>query len=172
VTAVIRLIAPAPGSDATEDLRLQSRFARTFLHQPATARVTAATVDGSASGACVMVLGQSDKLSVGVAELGRDTAVSLAPCDLDNASREAGSTELLGSASLSARNIFLSGGYTLAAGAVMTASRYLATHTSPVADPYSRLEIPSFSGCTRTHTGCTGKEQKPFRQASVAVGSR
>jgi hypothetical protein len=49
---------------------------------------------------------------------------------------------LLGSASLGARNIFLSGGYTLAAGAVMTASRYLATHTSPVADPYSRLEIP------------------------------
>ena len=76
-----------------------------------------------------MVLGQSDKLSVGVA----------------------GSTELLGSASLGARNIFLLGGYTLAAGAVMTASRYLATHTSPVADPYSRLEIPSFPGCTRTH---------------------
>ena len=120
VTAVIRLIAPAPGSDAAQDLRLQSRFARTFLRRPATARVTAATVDGSSSGTCVIVLGQSDKLSVGVA----------------------GSTELLGSASLGARNIFLLGGYTLAAGAVMTASRYLATHTSPVADPYSRLEIP------------------------------
>ena len=142
VTAVIRLIAPAPGSDAAQDLRLQSRFARTFLRRPATARVTAATVDGSSSGTCVMVLGKSDKLSVGVAELGRGTVVSLAPCDLDNASREAGSTELLGSASLGARNIFLLGGYTLAAGAVMTASRYLATHTSPVADPYSRLEIP------------------------------
>jgi hypothetical protein len=119
-----------------------------------------------------MVLGQSDKLSVGVAELGRDTVVSLAPCDLDNDSREAGSTELLGSASLGARNIFLSGGYTLAAGVVMTASRYLATHTSPVADPYSRLEIPSFPDAREPITGCTGKEQKPFRQVSVAVGSR
>ena len=36
VTAVIRLIAPAPGSDAAQDLRLQSRFAGTFLRQPAT----------------------------------------------------------------------------------------------------------------------------------------
>ena len=32
----------------------------------------------------------------------------------------------------------------------MTASRYLTTHTSPVADPYVRLEVPSYPGCTRT----------------------
>jgi hypothetical protein len=76
VTAVIRLIAPASGFDVAQDLRLQSRFARTFLRQPATARVTAATVYGSSSGTYVMVLGKSDKLSVGVAELGRDTVSS------------------------------------------------------------------------------------------------
>jgi hypothetical protein len=57
---------------------------------------------------------------------------------------------LRGGANLSARNIFLSGGYALAAGAVMTASRYLTTHTSPVADPYARLEVPAYPGCTRT----------------------
>jgi hypothetical protein len=96
-----------------------------------------------------MVLGKDGKLSVGSGELDRDTIVSLAACDLYNASRQARSTELLGGVSLGARNIFLSGGYTLSAGAVMTASRYLTTHTSPVADPYFRLEVPSYPGCTR-----------------------
>jgi hypothetical protein len=49
------------------------------------------------------------KLSVGFGELIRDTIVSLATCDLCNASREAESTELFNGAKLSARNIFLSG---------------------------------------------------------------
>jgi hypothetical protein len=107
-------------------------------------------LEGISRNTCVMALGASDKLSVGFGELGRDTVVSLATCDLYNASREAESTELLGGARLSARNIFLSGGYALAAGAVLTASRYLTTHTSPVADPYARLEVPAYPGCTRT----------------------
>src|SRR5262249_49625984 len=71
-------------------------------------------------------------------------------CDLYNASREIGSTKLLNGAILNARNIFLSGGYELSAGSVMTASRYLATHTSSVADPYVRLELPVYRECTRT----------------------
>src|SRR5262249_25407241 len=51
---------------------------------------------------------------------------------------------------LSARNIFLSGGYTLSPGTLMTASGALATHTSPVSDPYIGLTIPGYSGCTKT----------------------
>jgi hypothetical protein len=150
VTALIGLIGPAPGADPAHDLRLQSRFSRTLLRQPPIARIAAVTGEGSAGHTCVMVLGKNGKLSVGFGELSRDTIVSLTTCDLHNASGEAGSTELLGGASLSARNIFLSGGYTLAAGAVMTALRHLTTHASPVADPYSPLEIPSYRGCTRT----------------------
>ena len=107
-------------------------------------------LEGASRNTCVMALGKNGKLSVGLGELSRDTIVSLATCDLYNASREAESTELLGGSNLSARNIFLSGGYALAAGAIMTASRYLTTHTSPVADPYSRLEVPPYPGCTRT----------------------
>ena len=150
VTALIRLIGPAPGADPGHDLQLQSRLVRTFLRQPPVTRMDALTEQISSPGTCVMVLGKNGKLSVGFGALNRDPSVSLAGCDLRNASGEAGSTELLGGASLSARNIFLSGGYTLAAGAVMSASRSLTTHTSPVADPYSRLEVPSYPGCTRT----------------------
>ena len=100
------------------------------------------TPEGTSRNTCVMALGENGKLSVGFGELSRDTIVSLATCDLYNASREAESTQLLGGAHLSARDILLSGGYELAAGAIMTASRYLTTHTSPVADPYSGLEVP------------------------------
>ena len=150
VTARIRLTGPALAPTRVQDLRLPSRFARTFFRRPPTARVADARLEGSSRSTCVTALGDNGKLAIGVGELGRDTVVSLAGCDLHNARRENFSTELQGGASLSARNIFLSGGYTLGAGSVMSASRHLTNHTPPVADPCSRLEIPLCSGCTRT----------------------
>jgi len=147
--ALIQLIGSAPSADPAQNRRLQSRFVRTLLRQPPIARMAASAGESASRRTCVMVLGKDDKLSVGFGEASRDTIVSLVACDLYNASGEAGSTELLGGASLNARNIFLAGGYTLAAGAVMTASKYLTTHASPVADPYSRLAVPSFPECTR-----------------------
>ena len=150
VTALIRPAGPAPGADLAQDLWRPSRLTSASLRQPRYARVTAVTLEGSSHNTCVMALGKNDKISVGYGELSPDIIVSLAACDLYNASREAASTELLGGASLSARNIFLSGGYALSAGAVMTASRYLTTYTSPVADPYAPLEVPPYRECTRT----------------------
>src|SRR5215472_5644249 len=147
--ALFRLTGLAPGAEHAQNPPQQFRFSSTFPRQLQTARVTAVVLEGSTHNACVMALGRSGKLSVGFGELSRDTLVSLAGCDLYNASRETGSTELLDGASLAARNIFLSGGYALSAGSVMTASRYLATHTSSAPDPYTRLQIPAYSGCTR-----------------------
>jgi hypothetical protein len=112
--------------------------------------VKAVTPEAPAHSACVMVLGEKGKFSVGPDERSADTVVSLVGCDLYNASRAAQSTELLGGVSLSARNIFLAGGYTLSAGSVMTASTYLTTHTAPVADPYIGLDPPTYTGCTRS----------------------
>ena len=166
VTALIRPTGPPPGTDLVQDLRLPSRFARTFFRQPPTARVADARLEGFSRSTCVMALGENGKLVVGVGELSRDTVVSLAGCDLHNASRESISTELQGGASLSARNIFLSGGYTLGAGSVMTASRHLTNHTPPVADPYSRLEIPEPA------IVWTSKKPKPFRRVSIAEESQ
>ena len=149
--ALFRLTGLAPGAGYAQNPPQQFRFSSTLPRQLETARVAAAVVlAGSTHNACVIALGKNGKLSVGYGELSRDTVVSLAACDLYNASRETGSTELLDGASLTARNIFLSGGYALSAGSVMTASRYLTTHTSPVADPYLRLEVPSHPGCTQT----------------------
>jgi hypothetical protein len=148
--ALFRVTGLAAGVEHAQNPPQQSRFSTTFPRQLQTARVTAVALEGSTHNACVMALGKDGKLSVGFGELNRDTLVSLAACDLYNASRETGSTELLDGASLTARNIFLSSGYALSAGSVMTASRYLTTHTSPVADPYVRLEVPSHPGCTRT----------------------
>jgi hypothetical protein len=148
--ALLRLTGLAPGAEHTQNPPRQSRFSSTLPRQLQTARVTAVVPEGSTRNTCVMALGRNGKLSVGFGEPSHNTIVSLTACDLYNASRETGSTELLEGASLTARNIFLSGGYALSAGSVMTASRYLTTHTSPVADPYLRLEVPSYPGCTRT----------------------
>jgi hypothetical protein len=116
-------------------------------------RVAAVALEDSPRNTFVMALGKNEKMSVGFGELSRDTIVSLAACNLHNAAREAESIELLDGASLSARSISLSGGYAPAAGAIMIASRYLTTHTSPVADPYSCLEVPPISDAREPATG-------------------
>ncbi len=150
VMTLARLTGIAPGAEPTQNPPQQSRLSGLLPRQLQTAGVTAVMLEGSTHKTCVMALGKNGKLSVGFGERSRNTLVSLTTCDLYNASRETGSTEFLEGASLNARNIFLSGGYALSAGSVMTASRYLTTHASPVADPYVRLEVPSYPGCTRT----------------------
>ena len=150
VIALARLTGFGPGAELAQNPLHQSRVFGTLPRQLQTARVAAATLEGSSRYTCVMALGKNGKLSIGFRERRRDVAVSLTACDLYNASRETGSTELLDGASLSARNIFLSGGYALSSGSVMTASSNLATRVSAAADPYARLEVPAYTGCTRT----------------------
>jgi hypothetical protein len=149
--ALVRLAGFASDPVPAQDLPQAPRLTNMFLRQPPVARVNAAALEGSARGTCVMALAGNGKLSVGFEDPKRDVMVSLSACDLYNASRDANSTELVGRATLSARNIFLSGSYALSPGAIMTASRYLATHASATANPYARLNMPSYSGCTRNH---------------------
>jgi hypothetical protein len=151
VMALVRLAGFASDPAPAQDPPQASRLSNMFLRQPPTASVNAAALEGSARGTCVMALAGNGKLSVGFEDPKRDVMVSLSACDLYNASREAASTELVGRATLNARNIFLSGSYALSPGTIMTASKYLATHASPAANPYAGLDMPSYSGCMRSH---------------------
>jgi len=149
VIALIRLSVLASDTAPAQNPRHPSRSTGISFRQPPAAMLRAVALEGSSRDTCVMILGESGVSSVGSADPHREVTVSLAACDLYNEARDAASTKLVGGASLSARNIFLSGGYLLSPGAIMTASRSLATHASPAADPYTGLEMPAFSGCTR-----------------------
>lgn len=109
-----------------------------------TTRAVALSLSGSM---CVMALDKTGKTAVGSVDLTGKTTVSMPSCDVYNDSPDANSTELVGSASLSARNIFLSGGYSESGGASMTASGSLRTYTTPMPDPYAGLTMPTYSGC-------------------------
>jgi hypothetical protein len=145
--ALIRVTGFANDTSPAQDLPQASRLTN-FLRQLPGPRVTAAA-DSPTRGTCVMTLAGNGKLSVGFGDPQRDVMVSLSACDLYNASRDPHSTELVGRATLSARNIFLSGDYALEPGTIMTASKYLATHASAAVNPYARLEVPGYSECTR-----------------------
>jgi len=149
--ALNHLAGPATSIAPVKDLPQPPRLAGMILRQQPGMIVRLVALESPLGGACVMVLGNNGNLSVGSRDPHREAAVSLPGCDLYNASREARSIELVDGASLSARNIFLSGRYALAAGSLLTASRYLTTHTSPVADPYALLSVPTYSGCSRRH---------------------
>lgn len=147
VTAALAALvfAGLAGVETTKGVSPPSRFFRLSLRPPAAAIVRAVVPGGASGDMCVMALGTSGRLSVG-----EGVTVGLTNCDLYNNSHKAGSTELVGGASLSARNIFLTGGYALAPGTLMTASGALATQTSPVSDPYIDLTAPGYSGCMKT----------------------
>jgi Flp pilus assembly protein TadG len=111
----------------------------------ATARAVALSSTGSM---CVMALDTTGKTAIGSVDLTGKTNVNMPNCDLYNDSPVAASTELAGSSSLSARNIFMSGGYSEVGGATMTATGSMKTYTTAMPDPYSGLTIPSYPGCT------------------------
>jgi Flp pilus assembly protein TadG len=110
----------------------------------ATARAVALSSPGSM---CVMALDTTGKTAIGSVDLSGKTTVNMPNCDLYNDSPVAASTELAGSSSLSARNIFLSGGYSDSNGTTMSASGSMKTYTAPMPNPYGSLTIPAYSGC-------------------------
>src|SRR5260370_5648283 len=97
---------------------------------------------------CVMALDTTGKTAIGSVDLTGKTDVKMPNCDLYNDSPVAASTELAGSSSLSARNIFMSGGYSEVGGATMTATGSIKSYTTAMPDPYAGLTIPSYTGCT------------------------
>jgi hypothetical protein len=66
VMALFRLAAPASDSAPLQHPRQSSRFADAVFRQPPGVTVSAAAPGGSARGACVMALGASEKVSVGL----------------------------------------------------------------------------------------------------------
>jgi hypothetical protein len=121
---------------------------------------------------CVMALDTTGKTAIGSVDLTGHTDVNMSNCDLYNDSPVALSTELAGSSTLSARNIFLAGGYSDAGGATMSASGAMKTYTTPMPDPYSGLTIPSYTGCTSNEVKATfGDCQLPIMCMSIAAES-
>jgi Flp pilus assembly protein TadG len=146
---------PSQGSHTTDSAALEVvisqpqslMFTGLFLSTPPTVEARAVVLSATGS-MCVMALDTSGKTAIGSVDLSGKTTVNMPNCDLYNDSPVATSTVLAGSSSLSARNIFLSGGYSDAGGATMTASGSLRTYTTAMADPYAGLTIPSYPGCT------------------------
>jgi hypothetical protein len=121
----------------------------TGLFRSSSPTVQARAVAFSAPGTmCVMALDTTGKTAIGSIDLNGKATVNMPNCDLYNDSPVAASTELVGTADLSARNIFLSGGYSEAGGSTMSASGSFKTYATAMPNPYSGMTIPSYTGCT------------------------
>jgi Flp pilus assembly protein TadG len=111
--------------------------------------VKARAVANSATGSmCVMALDTSEKQAIDSVDLGGGTTVNMPNCDLYNDSPVTDSTALSGSASLTARNLFLSGGITEGNNATLSLNGSLKTYVTAMPNPYAGLTIPSYTGCS------------------------
>jgi hypothetical protein len=96
--------------------------------------------------ACVLALNAS---ASGAATAQGGTKIRLDGCSLYANSKSGSALTLGGSASLSALSVGVVGG--VSGGAAITTTQGVSTGGSPVADPYSTLAIPFFSGCNATN---------------------
>ena len=111
-----------------------------FSNLTISARAVAKQVgDGTA---CVRVLNANANWA---ATIQGGNNVNLAGCSLYANSKSGSAVSIGGSASLSALSVGVMGG--ISGGAAITTAQGVSTGGSPVADPYSTLAIPSFSGC-------------------------
>jgi Flp pilus assembly protein TadG len=92
--------------------------------------------------ACVLAL---NKNASGAALAQGSTTVNLTGCSLYDNSNNASALTVGGSAKLTALSVGVVGGISGNAGITTTAG--IQTGVSPIEDPYSKLEIPAFSGC-------------------------
>ena len=127
---------------------------------PATAHdLTARSVSlpGPPATMCAMALDEGGKLAVGSVDFTGSTKVSLTGCDLYNNSGNADSMEVTGSSSLTARNVYLAGGYSVTGSGSVSATGAIVTYGAIVQDPYAALPVPAASGCDNNNYKFTSK---------------
>jgi Flp pilus assembly protein TadG len=96
---------------------------------------------------CVLAL---DSTATGAVSLGGSTNVSLNGCSVYSNSKDTASVSGGGTATLTARSVGAVGKVSLS-GADVTTTEGVYNGLAPLADPYSDVVVPSFSGCTATN---------------------
>jgi len=128
-------------------------FTRLFLSSTPTASARAVAL-GSA-GACVISLDPSAQQAVGVSGSG---TLSM-PCDLFVNSTNSDGTDLSGGASISAKDIYLTGNYKTSGGSSISATGTFDIGSAAIADPYTSRVMPTFSGCGSPPNGSASTYQ-------------
>src|ERR1041384_2909571 len=134
----------SPSLTATGSMKTDFMGLMGFSSLTIAARAVAKPV--GAGTACVLALNANVS---GAATVQGGNNVNLAGCSLYANSKSGSALAVGGSASLSALSVGVVGG--ISGGAAITTTQGVSTGGSPVADPYSTLTIPSFSGCDATN---------------------
>lgn len=134
-TAAIQVTVSQP-----QTLGMVSLF-RSGLFEVAASSV--ALVGGSGA-YCVLQLVSSSMTGVSISN---GATVNLGQCGLAVDAKGSSALSVTGAATLTALSVSVSGGTTVSNGGVINATKGVKTNQAAVADPYSGVAEPSFSGC-------------------------
>jgi Flp pilus assembly protein TadG len=113
---------------------------------------TAATKTPGDGKGCVLAL---DRAASGAITAQGSTIINLIGCSMYDNSRSSTALTVGGSAQVAALSVGVVGG--VSGNAAVTTTAGLQTGLSPIADPYARLQVPSFSGCDDTNYSAKNK---------------
>ena len=139
-------------------------LASLFLGSSATLQARAVAMP-SASG-CVLALDESAVTDV--TDNG-NTVLNLNDCNIYVNSPATNALRLVGGATINANAAYIHGNYTTSGQAALntTAGTYVNAGTAD--DPYSDVQIPSYSGCNSTNYSLTGNKSQTFTPGSSGI---
>jgi hypothetical protein len=128
-------------------------FAQLFLPTPPTL-IARAVAGIQASNNCVTALTNSG-IGINVKGGGSINAVN---CGVYSNSSAGNAINVVGGGSIQAQYVKVVGGVSTSGGGTITSTNGISQGVSPAVDPYAGLQIPAFSGCTKTNYSLHGTE--------------
>ncbi len=128
-------------------------FTRIFSAQSVLVAARAVAIAAKAGSGCVLAL---NKTASGAVSGKGTTNIALNGCSLIANSSNASAISMVGNSALSAASVSTVGG--VSGADHITTTDGLRTGARAVADPYSRLTVPAYSGCTQTNFTGKGKQ--------------
>jgi hypothetical protein len=139
------------GNSASINLRASGSINTAFMSlmgvSSLTLAVQSSAVKTSDTSGCVLALNPTTS---GAVSIGGSTTVSLNDCSVYSNSNDAASVSAGGSATLATLSIGAVGKVSIS-GANVTTTNGVSTGLAPLADPYSDVVFPPFTGCTATN---------------------
>lgn len=128
-------------------------FTRIFSAQDVLVSARAVAIAARPGDGCVLALNKS---ASGAISGKGSTTVALNGCSVLANSNNAGAISMVGASSLHAASVSVVGG--ISGADHITTTDGIRTGTGAVPDPYSKLTVPTFSGCTQTNFTGKGKQ--------------
>jgi len=126
----------------------------------------AVALSGGDTDACILSLNPSAQKAL---EFSGNSAISATGCIVASNSSHASAIEITGNANVTADSISTVGNYSTQGSGTLNVTSTPMTNASPITDPYSALNVPTYSGCDQSEYKVTPSATQTITPSSTTT---